>query len=198
MKQILQTPRLLLRPFTVQDAPALCRLLQLPEVHRFLPLFPPRTVQETSQMIQSRFAPLEKEALGGRYAIQERETGALAGYVTLDPADSHDLGYALGRSFWNKGYAQEACREVIQAAKEQGLPYLTATHDRDNVKSGAVMQRLGMRYCYSYRELWQPKNISVVFRLYQLDLQQTVVEDYPEYKNRYSWWVEPSAFHQPE
>ncbi len=54
--------------------------------------------------------------------------------------------------------------------KGQGLPYVTATHDRENPKSGRVMQKLGMHYCYSYTERWQPKDREVVFRLYQLDL----------------------------
>lgn len=190
MKQILHTSRLLLRPFCPKDASDLYSLLQPPQVHRFLPLFPPSTVTEASQMLQDRFAPLKEAAPGGRYAIEERGSGALAGYITLDPQNSHDLGYALGIRFWKQGYAQEACRAVIRAAKEQGLCYLTATHDRDNTRSGTVMQRLGMRYCYSYRELWQPKNISVIFRLYQLDLQEEAQSDYSEYKNLYPWWIE--------
>ena len=35
------------------------------------------------------------------------------------------------------------------------------------------MQRLGMRYQYSYEEQWQPKNRLVLFRMYQLDLDGT-------------------------
>ncbi len=34
------------------------------------------------------------------------------------------------------------------------------------------MQNIGMRYCYSYQEQWQPKDILVTFRLYQLDLDR--------------------------
>lgn len=42
------------------------------------------------------------------------------------------------------------------------------------------MKRLGMRYCYSYEELWQPKNFKVVFRMYQynLDGEERVFRDY--------------------
>ena len=32
------------------------------------------------------------------------------------------------------------------------------------------MQKLGLVYHYSYREQWQPKDISVVFRMYQMNL----------------------------
>ena len=48
--------------------------------------------------------------------------------------------------------------------------YITATHDVNNPRSGRVMQAIGMRYCYSYEELWQPKNFPVIFRMYQLNL----------------------------
>ena len=32
------------------------------------------------------------------------------------------------------------------------------------------MRQLGMRYCYSYEEQWQPKDFPVIFRMYQLNL----------------------------
>lgn len=68
------------------------------------------------------------------------------------------MGYALARRFWRCGYTRD------------GVPYVTATHDRNNPCSGHVMRALGMRYCYSYEEQWQPKDFPVVFRLYQLNL----------------------------
>ena len=57
----------------------------------------------------------------------------------------------------------------------------------NNPASGRVMQALGMTYRYTYREQWQPKNVSVLFRLYQLDLNgshetyQGYAEKYPEH-----------------
>ena len=54
--------------------------------------------------------------------------------------------------------------------KEDGLPYITATHDRNNPRSGGVMRNVGMTYRYSYEEVWQPKNLLVTFRMYQLNL----------------------------
>lgn len=52
------------------------------------------------------------------------------------------------------------------------------------------MQRLGMKYCYSYREQWQPKNRSVIFRMYQLNLQRACPV-YAEYKkNSPEWFIE--------
>lgn len=71
---------------------------------------------------------------------------------------------------WSKGIVTEACQEVIKFMKESAVPYLTAPHDVHNPKSGEVMKRLGMVYRYSYEEQWQPKDIPVTFRMYQLNL----------------------------
>lgn len=51
-----------------------------------------------------------------------------------------------------------------------------------NTASGNVMKRLGMRYQYSYEEQWQPKDILVTFRMYQLNLngEQKVFRKYWE------------------
>ena len=83
--------------------------------------------------------------------------------------EHHDLGYGLRREFWHRGIMTEAGKAVIQQVKADGIPFLTATHDKENPRSGAVMVRLGMKYQYSYEEQWQPKNYKVIFRLYQLN-----------------------------
>ena len=74
-----------------------------------------------------------------------------------------------------------ACAARLRA---DGLPFLTATHDADNPKSGAVMERIGMTYRYSYEELWQPKNRLVIFRMYQMDLNGT----WPTYRAYWDCW----------
>ncbi|EEY35415.1 hypothetical protein HMPREF0554_1952, partial [Pseudoleptotrichia goodfellowii F0264] len=61
------------------------------------------------------------------------------------------------------------CKAVIEQLKKDGIPYITATHDINNPRSGEVMKKLGMSYQYSYEEQWQPKDIKVTFRLYRLN-----------------------------
>ena len=84
--------------------------------------------------------------------------------------DSHDFGYGLLKSFWHQGIVTEACQAVIEQLRQDHIPYITATHDIHNPRSGQVMKRLGMKYQYSYGEQWLPKNILVTFRMYQLNL----------------------------
>lgn len=92
-------------------------------------------------------------------------------YITFsDPEGAADLGYGLMKEYQGRGLMSEAVTAVIGKLREDGFSYVTATHDVNNPKSGEVMKRAGMKYMYSYTEQWMPKNISVTFRLYQLNL----------------------------
>ena len=65
--------------------------------------------------------------------------------------------------------------------KKDGIPYITATHDVHNPRSGGVMKQLGMQYRYSYEEQWQPKDILVTFRMYQLNFDGEQERIYKKY-----------------
>lgn len=73
----------------------------------------------------------------------------------------------------------------MEQLKKDGIPYITATHDINNPRSGSVMKRIGMEYKYSYEELWQPKNFLVTFRMYQLNLDGNKDRVYKKYWNTY-------------
>jgi RimJ/RimL family protein N-acetyltransferase len=96
--------------------------------------------------------------------------GQLIGYVGLGNGESCDLGYCVKKEYWHRGIATEASTAVLERIGRAGYSYVTATHDVNNPRSGDVMKRLGMVYRYSYVEHWQPKDIPVTFRLYQLNL----------------------------
>ncbi len=68
-------------------------------------------------------------------------------------------------------------------SNKDGIPYITATHDINNPRSGSVMKQLSMNYQYSYQEQWQPKNILVTFRMYQLNFNNKNCQIYKKYWN---------------
>lgn len=72
---------------------------------------------------------------------------------------------------------------MVEQLRKDGIPYITATHDVNNPRSGAVMKRLGMKYQYSYEEQWQPKDFPVIFRMYQLNLDGNEDRVYDKYWN---------------
>lgn len=95
-----------------------------------------------------------------------------------------NFGYGLRSEFRHKGIVFEAAQAVVFRLKADGAFFITATHDVNNPRSGAVMKRLGMTYRYSYEEQWQPKDIPVIFRMYQLNFNEGDTFVYDEYWNR--------------
>ena len=174
----IETERLILRKFEDKDMNALCSLLRDEEVNTFLPWFPVKNIDETKEFYQKRFA-------GKKYyfAVCLKEDDHPIGYIKADADDSYDFGYALRRELWGKGIITEAGMALIEQLKRDGIPYITATHDVKNPKSGNVMRRLGMEYKYSYTEQWQPKNFPVIFRMYQLNFRENDSFVYQKYWN---------------
>lgn len=190
----LTTPRLLLRRFTPDDTPAMWELLQDEEVNTFLPWFPVKTLEEARQHLQERYLSQYSRAQSYHYAVCLRETGQLIGYANVSDTEARDLGYGFRKEFWHQGFATEAARAILEQLRRDGVPYITATHDVNNPHSGAVMRKLGMQYQYSYEEQWQPKDILVTFRMYQLNLDGKD-RVYRAYWEQYPHFVE-EEFHE--
>ncbi|WP_367924453.1 GNAT family N-acetyltransferase [uncultured Ruthenibacterium sp.] len=177
----LETDQLLLRNFVEKDLTALHLLLSDKEVNTFLPWFPVKTMEETKHFFETRLK-------GKKYcfAICLKEKDEPIGYITVAMDDSHDFGYALRKEFWHQGIVTQASKAVVHLLQKDGIDYITATHDKNNPRSGGVMRQIGMKYCYSYKELWQPKNILVTFRMYQLNLDGQTNRIYKKYWNLYA------------
>ena len=188
----LETQRLLLRKFTESDLGELYRIYSDVEANRFLPWFPAKSMEDARMFFESRYAAEYAKPQAYAYAICLKENDLPIGYLHVGMDESHDFGYGLRREFWGRGIATEAGRAVIEPLKRDGLPYITATHDRNNPRSGGVMRNLGMKYQYSYEELWQPKNFPVIFRMYQLNLDGDGERVYRKYWDEYSvHFIEP-------
>ena len=176
----METDRLLLRRFKVSDMEAIYLLFSDKEVNTFLPWYPVKDMNEAKIFFEKHLK--DKEYC---FTICLKEDDYPIGYVHVEEDDSHDFGYALRKEYWHQGIVSEASNAVIEFLKEEGIPYITATHDKNNPRSGAVMRRIGMKYCYSYKEQWQPKNFLVVFRMYQLNLDGQKNRVYQKYWNLY-------------
>lgn len=175
------TERLILRKFTEEDREALYEILKDEEVNRFLTWFPAASLTAAETFLKERYLDSYKKESGYQYAICLKGENHPVGYIGVSMEESHDLGYGLRKEYWNQGIVTEAGRAVIERVRKDGIPYLTATHDVKNPASGAVMEKLGMSYQYSYEELWQPKNFLVTFRMYQINLDGQTERVYRKY-----------------
>lgn len=181
----IETQRLILRRFTQDDARALYQILSDEEVNTFLPMFPLKTMEEANTYIQKQYLDTYQEPFGYRYAVCLKTDHIPIGYVQVSSSESHDFGYGLRKDFWHKGIITEAGRAVVEELRNSGMPFITATHDIKNPRSGEVMKKLGMIYQYSYEEQWQQKNIPVTFRMYQLNFDGQNDRVYKKYWEQY-------------
>ena len=165
----LETKRLILRKFTENDIEALFLILKDKKVNTFLPWYPMKNLEQAKKFYEERYTFTYLKPQGYAYAICLKSDNFPIGYIKVDMEEPHDFGYGLRKEFWHQGIVSEAAKAVVEQVKKDGLPYITATHDVNNPRSGNVMKKVGMKYCYSYEELWQPKGFFVTFKMYQLN-----------------------------
>lgn len=177
----LETERLILRKFTEDDLNALFNIYKDKEVNTFLPWLPLKSMEEAKVFFNEQYIEAYKQPNGYKYAICLKTDNLPVGYVNVSMEDSHDFGYGLLKQFWKQGIVTEASKAVVEQLKKDGIVYITATHDINNPSSGSVMKKLGMQYQYSYEEQWQPKNILVTFRMYQLNFDNNKERIYKKY-----------------
>ncbi len=146
----LDTPRLVLRPFTLADAADVQRLAGATEVADTT-LHVPHPYKDG--MAEKWIGGHATEYAAGKsvtYAVTLRGDGTLLGAVGLVITPAHrraDLGYWMDVPSWGQGYMTEAASALVAYAfAEMGLHRVTATHFARNPASGRVMQKLGMRH----------------------------------------------------
>ena len=182
---VIETHRLILRKFTPEDVNDFFEIMSDKEVNVFLPWFPLKTTEEAITFLTDRYFAYDSKPSAYRYAICLKKDNKPIGYVCLSESENHDFGYGLKKEFWHRGIVTEAAKAVMKKIIDAGYPYITATHDVNNPRSGEVMKKLGMVYKYSYVEQWQPKDISVTFRMYQLNFDGKDERTYIEYWDKY-------------
>ena len=152
---ILETARLLLRPWEDRDRAPLAAILGDPVVRRFYPR--PATPEETSTQIDHALATTR--AGGFHFGAAERKAdGRLIGLVGLGiiPHDTRaaipgqpqvEIGWQLDKEVWGQGLAPEAAAAWLQHGFEAlGLVEIVAFTAAINLPSQRVMQKLGMTH----------------------------------------------------
>ena len=145
----LRTDRLLLRPFQLSDAAAM--EIQIND----------REIAANTRTIEYPYPPgsgiqwIEKHPelwLTGKsaiFAICRLESAELMGAIGLEIDEDHhhaELGYWLGRQFWNHGYCTEAAAKVLRfGLQDLGLNKVHAHYLLRNPASGKVLEKIGMR-----------------------------------------------------
>ena len=146
----LKTERLILRPFMLADAPEVQRLAGDRDIASMVVTIPhPYEDGMAEAWIGTHQERFDKGELVN-FAITHSEQGYLIGSVGLQIAkefDRAELGYWIGKPYWNQGYCTEAAHAAVRYGFEVlGLNRINARHITRNPASGRVMQKLGMKH----------------------------------------------------
>lgn len=116
--------------------------------------FPDRLMRRQSDELIEKIEAGFDAAGFGLWALEVRATGEFIGFTGLarPSFDAHftpavEVGWRLGRSAWGKGYATEAARAALAFGfEEAGLVEIVSFTTAANVRSRAVMERIGMTH----------------------------------------------------
>ncbi|MBA2726736.1 MAG: GNAT family N-acetyltransferase [Parachlamydiaceae bacterium] len=146
---ILETERLILREFSMDDLHAFASLMADPEVMRFS-LSGPMSKEKAKEYLQTRILDHYAKYGYGLYAVILKEDNQLIGQIGLisqniDGVSKTELGYRLHTRYWGQGLATEGCLAVCQYAFEKlGKVDLISIIDPQNTRSLEVAKRAGM------------------------------------------------------
>ncbi len=146
----LVTPRLILRPLTMRDAPDMYRYSRDPEVARYVLWEPHASLSDTRSYL--RFALHQyREGEPGSWGMVLRSSGHVVGtigFMSFDPENSIlEVGYSMARDLWGHGLMAEALEPVLQEAFcALKVHRVEGQHATENPASGRVMEKCGMTH----------------------------------------------------
>ncbi len=144
---IMESGRIVLRPWREDDAPALYKYASDPEVGPRAGWEPHKSIKESLEIIRTVFHN------DTTWAIELKETGEPLGAMGYLPAEGSQLpsrkgeplvGYWVGRPYWNRGICTEALQLMLGHIREAtDIRSLIGSHFIDNPASGRVMEKCG-------------------------------------------------------
>ena len=165
---ILETERLLLRSSELSDAADMFEFISDPEVTKYTFWRAHHSVADSEDLL----AWLTTENFAS-WSIVHKADNKVIGMCFLHSFNFHhrraETAFNLSRSYWRKGYATEAVREMIRYAfKRWGLNRIEGTCMLDNIASARVMEKLGMKFEGVLRQHSYAKNRFHDLKLYSI------------------------------
>ena len=143
----IETERLLLRMFTLEDAETLHRIWNDPVVMKYIDGWRP-SLEETRE-VMIRLVERWREHGFGQWAVVLKDEERVIGYVGfkyLEKTPEIELLYGIDKAYWNKGYTTEAGRACLRYVFENtDLERIVAVAEPENIGSWRVMEKLCMR-----------------------------------------------------
>lgn len=136
----IETPRMILRNFTLEDATDLQDIFGDEETMKYCE--PAYDFDKTKDFLSSFCI-----GRNGAVAAVHKESGKVMGYILFKEYGEsvYEMGWIFNRSFWRQGYAYESCKAVVYYAFSELRVHKVFAESIDAEKSVGLMQKLGMR-----------------------------------------------------
>ena len=145
---VLETERLVLRPYVLADAPAVQQMCDDRAIADTTLAIPHPYPDGAAEQWISTHGENFRQGTEVTLAITLKPDGQVVGSMALSVNKNHrrgELGYMVAKEHWNRGYCAEAARAMIDYGfGVLGLNRIQAMHFPRNAASGRVMQKLGM------------------------------------------------------
>lgn len=166
----LESGRLILRPLMEQDSESLYQNVKEYDIAKWTINIPhPYPEDGAINFIKESQEHLEK-GLAYNFAILLKETSELVGVMSLIGVNKKnknaELGYWIGKRFWNKSIATEAALKMLEFGFEGlNLERISSRCFHDNAPSRRVMEKIGMEYEGKFRNeiLKENKFIDIIY-----------------------------------
>jgi RimJ/RimL family protein N-acetyltransferase len=152
MAELLRTDRLLVRDWSVADAPAALKIYGHGDVVRWLPELAPISDAAAMHAVLRGWVAEQSEMVPGtgRWALVLLQGRALVGGISLLPMPvpevDVEISYQLAPEYWGRGYITEAARAMAHWAFAHSLVELFALVAPDNVRGARAARRIGMEW----------------------------------------------------
>ncbi len=163
MKYTIETDRLILRPFCIEDAYDMYNgWTSDEEITKYVKWTVHESVEETAELLSYWSLQYDiPERIN--FAITLKEDGKLiggidvVGYIDGMPV----IGYNLARSYWNNGYMTEACNRVIEFLFSLGHKVIRIDAVKENIGSNKVITKCGGKYIETYYDQMKGKEVFI-------------------------------------
>ncbi|WP_159679347.1 GNAT family N-acetyltransferase [Yersinia canariae] len=171
MQPHLETARLILRPFQLDDADRVHELVNDPLISDVTSNIPyPYPLILAKEWIASHHPNWEKSTLAA-FAITRKDNQTLIGAISLMGINDEkaEVGYWLGREYWNQGYCSEACNAIsLFGFNTLNLSVISGRHLHRNPASGKVLIKSGFQFIGSRHMKTKKRDHDELIDFYQL------------------------------
>lgn len=149
--QVIETERLILRPYTVCDAEDMYQnWASSDEVTRYL-TWPTHTGADATRKLLELWVDNYQNPAVYHWGITLKGNDTVVGDISVvhmnEKTAAAELGWCMGQAWWGQGIMPEAALAVRDYLFDRvGFHRVEARHDKNNPKSGRVMQKIGMQY----------------------------------------------------